>query len=79
MVGVAEDIARAVDAGALAIPDAEHAVIAALAAQFRLLAPHSAVAARSSLRPGWKRMLRDWSSWPARWKVWSTPPSGEPR
>ncbi len=37
MVGVAEDVAGAVDAGALAVPDAEHAVVLAFAAQLRLL------------------------------------------
>ena len=37
MVGVTEDVARAVDAGALAVPDAEHAVVLAFPAQFRLL------------------------------------------
>ena len=40
-VGVAEHVAGAVDAGALAVPHAEHAVVLALAAQFGLLrAPH---------------------------------------
>ena len=40
-IGVAEHVAAAVDAGALAVPHAEHAVVFALAAQFRLLrAPH---------------------------------------
>ena len=37
LVGVAEDIARAVDAGALAVPDAEDAVVLALAAHLGLL------------------------------------------
>ena len=36
-IGVAEDVARAVDARPLAVPDAEHAVVLALAAQFGLL------------------------------------------
>ena len=37
MVGVAEHVAGAVDAGPLAVPDAEHAVIAAVAAKLGLL------------------------------------------
>ena len=37
MVGVAEDVAGAVDAGALAVPDAEDAVVLAVAAQLGLL------------------------------------------
>ncbi len=37
MIGVAERVARAVDARPLAVPDAEHAVIGALAEQFGLL------------------------------------------
>ena len=37
VVGVAEDVARAVDAGALAVPDAEYAVVLALAPQLGLL------------------------------------------
>ncbi len=37
MVGVAEHVAGAVDARALAVPDAEHAVVFAFAAQLRLL------------------------------------------
>ena len=37
VVGVAEDIAGAVDAGPLAVPDAEHAVVLAFAAQLGLL------------------------------------------
>ena len=37
VIGVAEHVARAVDARPLAVPDAEHAVIGALAAQFGLL------------------------------------------
>ena len=37
MVGVAEHVAGAVDAGALAVPDAEHAVVLAFAAQLGLL------------------------------------------
>ena len=36
-IGVAEGVAGAVDAGTLAVPDAEDAVIAALAADLRLL------------------------------------------
>jgi hypothetical protein len=36
-IGVAEHIARTVDARPLAVPDAEDAVIGALAAHFRLL------------------------------------------
>ena len=36
-VGVAEHVAGAVDAGPLAVPDAEDAVVFALAAQLRLL------------------------------------------
>ena len=36
-IGVAENVAGAVDARALAIPDAEHAVVLALAAELRLL------------------------------------------
>ncbi len=38
-IGVAEHVARAVDAGALAVPDAEHAVVLAFAAQLGLLRP----------------------------------------
>ena len=37
MVGVAEDVARTVDARALAVPDAEHAVVLALAEELGLL------------------------------------------
>ena len=37
VVGVAEHVAGAVDAGALAVPDAEHAVVLAFAAQLGLL------------------------------------------
>ncbi len=37
VVGMAEDVARAVDTGALAVPDAEYAVVLALAAQLGLL------------------------------------------
>ena len=37
MVGVAEYVAGSIDARSLAVPDAEHAVVFALAAQFRLL------------------------------------------
>ena len=37
VVGVAEHVAGAVDAGALAVPDAEHAVVLAFAPQLRLL------------------------------------------
>ncbi len=37
MVGVAEHVAGAVEAGALAVPNAEHAVVLALAAQLGLL------------------------------------------
>jgi len=40
----------------LAVPEAEHAVVLALAAQLRLLRAQTAVAAMSSLMPGWKRM-----------------------
>ena len=36
-IGVAEHVAGAVDARPLAVPDAEHAVVPALAAQLRLL------------------------------------------
>ena len=36
-IGVAEDVAGAVDARALAVPHAEHAVVLALAAQLGLL------------------------------------------
>ena len=37
VIGVAEDVAGAVDARALAVPDAEHAVVLAFAAQLGLL------------------------------------------
>ena len=37
VVGVAEDVAGAVDARTLAVPDAEHAVVLAVAAKLRLL------------------------------------------
>ena len=36
-IGVAQGVAGAIDARALAVPDAEHAVVLALAAQFGLL------------------------------------------
>jgi hypothetical protein len=38
-IGVAEHVAGAVDAGSLAVPHAEHAVIGALAAHLGLLRP----------------------------------------
>ncbi len=41
--------------------------------------PHRAVAASSSLRPGWKTMLLAWSHFLARQRFWSRPPIGEPR
>ena len=52
--GVAERVARAVDAGRLAVPDADDAVVAASAERRpRAAMPITAVAASSSLRPGW--------------------------
>ena len=54
-VGVAEHVAGAVDARPLAVPDAEHAVEPAFAAQLGCCVPHTAVAAKSSLMPAWKR------------------------
>ena len=41
--------------------------------------PQTAVAARSSFRPGWKTILAAISALPARINCWSSPPSGEPR
>ena len=53
-VGMAEHVAAAVHAGALAVPEAEDPLDAALAAEAACWVPQSAVAARSSFRPGSK-------------------------
>jgi hypothetical protein len=42
-------------------------------------APHTAVAASSSLRPGSKRMWERSSHFLAARRFWSRPPMGEPR
>ena len=56
-IAVADRVAGAIDARALAVPDREHAVVAALAVEPDLLRAEQAVAARSSLTPG-------------RWTIW---------
>ena len=55
-IGVPEHVAGAVDARALAVPEAEHAVEPAFAAHSACCVPQSAVAASSSLMPERNRM-----------------------
>ena len=79
-VGVAEDVAGAVDARALAVPDAEHAVVLALAAQLGLLRAPERGGGEVLVEAGLEHGCRIGSS--ARWarmNCWSRPPSGEPR
>ena len=56
MVGVAESVAGAVDAGALAVPQREHAVVLALAAQLRLLAAPDRGRGEVLVEAGWNTM-----------------------
>ena len=79
-IGVAEDIAGAVHAGALAVPERKDAVMRALAAQLRLLGAPDGRGGEILVQA---RIELDTSAlasalW-APWKVPSTAPSGEPR
>jgi hypothetical protein len=76
---VAEDVAAAVDAGALAVPEAEDAFDPALAAQRRLLAAPERGRREVLVEPWLERTSAAASCLPARTIAWSTPPSGEPR
>ena len=79
-IGVAEHVAGAVDARALAVPEAEHAVELALAAQLRLLrAPQRGggdVLVDAGLELDVVLVERALA---ARMNCWSSVPSGEPR
>ena len=55
-IGVAQRVARAIDAWPLAIPDSEDAIDSRAGKVGQLLGAQIAVAARSSLRPGRKTM-----------------------
>ncbi len=55
-VGVLEHVRAAVHPRALAVPDAEHAVVPLVGDRSSCCVPHTAVAPSSSLTPGWKTM-----------------------
>ena len=79
-IGVAEHVAGAVDARALAVPDAEHAVELALAAQLRLLRAPQRGRGEVLVDAGLEHdVVRCRAALPARRNCWSSPPSGEPR
>jgi hypothetical protein len=78
-IGVLERVHRAVDARALAVPDAEDTIDLGARIKADCWLPQTAVAARFSLRPGTKAMSLACRCDLARHKAWSYIPSGEPR
>ena len=79
-IGVAEHVAGAVDAGPLAVPDGEHAVVLAFAAQLRLLGAPQRGGGELLVDAGLEQdVARRADSACARTNCWSSPPSGEPR
>ena len=77
-IGVTEHVAGAIDARALAVPDAEHAVVLALAAQFRLLGAPQRGGGKLLVDAGLERCCAGRGATRALELV-VEPPSGEPR
>ena len=79
-IGVAEHVAGAVDARALAVPEPEHAVVLALAAQLGLLRAPERGGGEVLVDAGLEEdVVLVAARAAARRNCWSRPPSGEPR